>query len=172
MTIAAPKKSRRYLEEEWLPLLGQHAPVLDIGKASYTEHYPQLIGAAAYVSVDREESKRPELVADATAPGFVALARARYPEYGAVIFNGLIGYGIDSLEAIERALGAFWQLLRGGGHLLVGWNEREILRGDLVPRLGALGFQQQLIRGVAVFEPEETEGFEHLQHHYMHWKKP
>jgi hypothetical protein len=159
MSIPAPKKSRVYLEEEWLPFLGQHPPVLDIGKAVYTAHYPRLAGGAAYVSVDRDAQKQPDLVADATAPGFVELARARHAAYGAVIFNGLIGYGIDSLEAIEASFRAFHALLRGGGHLLVGWNEREVRRGDLTPRLGALGFTLVPIRGVEVFEPEETAGF-------------
>lgn len=172
MNVPAPKKSRRYLEEEWLPFLGQHPPVLDIGKAVYTAHYPALAGAAAYVSVDRDAQKAPDLVADVAAPGFVELARTRHPAYGAVIFNGLIGYGIDSLEEIEAGLRAFHALLRAGGHLLVGWNEREVTRADLVPRLRGLGFEQQRIRGQEVFEPVETEGFEHLQHHYMHWIRP
>lgn len=175
MNVPAPKRSRVYLEEEWLPFLGQHPPVLDIGKAVYTAHYPSLAslaGTGAYVSVDRDAQKDPDLVADAAAPGFVELARARHAAYGAVIFNGLIGYGIDSLEEIERSLRAFHELLRSGGQLLVGWNEREVFRADLVPRLRGLGFAQQRIRGLEVFEPVETEGFEHLQHHYMHWIKP
>lgn len=172
MSEPGPKKSRVYLEETWLPFLGGHPPVLDIGKAGYTAHYPALANAAAYVTVDRDAQKGPDLVADVTAPGFVELARARHPAYGSAIFNGLIGYGIDSLAQIEASLQSLHALLRAGGHLLVGWNERDVLRLELIPLLQRLGFQLQLIQGLEVFEPAETEGFEHLQHHYMHWIKP
>ena len=171
MATPTPKRSRVYLEEVWLPYLGQFPPVLDVGKASITAHYPRLFGTDQYVSVDVEPRKAPDLVADVTTPEFVDQARARHPTYGSILFNGLIGYGIDSLAAVEVSLRHFHLLLRTGGHLLIGWNEWDIDRHALGEVLRRQGFENLPIQGMEVFAPEETPGFEHLQHHYTHWRK-
>ncbi len=165
------KRSRVYLEEHWLPRLGEHAPVLDIGKRDYTEHYPRLAGTDRYVTVDLDEAQRPDLVADVAAPDFVRLASARHPTYGAILFNGMIGYGIDTPATLAASLGNLATLLREGGLLLVGWNEREVERPQLFAALQQLALRNRPIDGHAVFEPEETPGYEYLRHHYTCWQR-
>lgn len=165
------KRSRVYLEEVWLPRLGASPPLLDVGKAEYTAHYAALTRTAQYVTADIDPARAPDIVADVTAPAFVALAQARYPEYGTIVFNGVIGYGVDTLAQVEASLRHFHLLLRRGGQLLIGWNEWSIDREMLAGALRALGFENVLIDGEVVLEPAETAGYEHLKHHYTHWQK-
>jgi hypothetical protein len=165
------KLSRVYLEEEWLPFLGEHAPVLDVGKADYTAHYMALARTEQYVTVDIDAGKGPDIVADVTTPAFVERALARYPKYGSVLFNGVIGYGVDSVEQVEASVRHFHMLLRPRGHLLIGWNEWDIDRHDVRRILGRNGFENVGIHGLEVAEPIETEGYGHVKHRYTHWQK-
>lgn len=165
------KRSRVYLEQHWLPRMGEHAPVLDIGKRDYTAHYPRLAGTERYVSVDIDESQRPDIVADVTSPTLVRLAAACYPAYGGILFNGMIGYGVDTPAALAASLHNLASLLREGGLLLVGWNERDVSRQQLFEVLHRTGLALRSVEGHEVFEPEETPGYEYLRHHYTCWQR-
>jgi hypothetical protein len=165
------KRSRVYLEEVWLPRLGARPPVLDIGKADYTAHYGELVQTAQYVTVDIDAARAPDIVADVTSPAFVAQAREHHAEYGTIVFNGVIGYGIDAPGQVEASLRHFHLLLRRGGQLLIGWNEWSIDREMLAGALRGQGFENLPIEGEEVFEPVETEGYERLKHRYTCWQK-
>ena len=46
--------------------------------------------------------------------------------FDAVVCNGVLGYGVDSPEQQQRALGALAAIVRPGGLLLLGWNTDKI----------------------------------------------
>lgn len=46
--------------------------------------------------------------------------------FDAIICNGVLGYGADSLDQQRRALAAMAAILRPGGRLLLGWNTDKI----------------------------------------------
>lgn len=46
--------------------------------------------------------------------------------FDAVVCNGVLGYGVDSPEQQQRALGALAAIVRPGGRLLLGWNTDKI----------------------------------------------
>lgn len=165
------KRSRAYLEQEWLPFLGRHAPVLDVGKAAETSHYRALVGTDRYVTIDVDAATGPDIVADITTPDVVALARQRHREYGSILFNGVVGYGVDAPAQLDAAARHFHELLGPGGHLLVGWNEWEIDRAMLFEILIRHEFENLPIARQPVVAPPETEGYEHLKHRYTHWRK-
>lgn len=165
------KLSRVYLEEVWLPRLGASPPLLDVGRADYTVHYATLARARDYVTVDVDPARGADLVADVTSPSFVERARALHPEYGTVLFNGVVGYGVNDLAGVVASVRHFHALLRRGGELLVGWNEWDIDRTMMVRALAGAGFENVPIDGHAVFEPPETPGYERLRHRYTHWRK-
>jgi hypothetical protein len=169
---ARVKLSRSYLERVWLPRLGAEPPVLDVGKADYTAHYAKLAGTSRYVTVDIDPGSSPDIVADATSPEFVAQARKRHAEYGSILFNGVLGFGVNTEAGARLCLRHFRELLRPGGLLFIGWNEWKIGRGALAAELHELGFERVPIEGQEVFTPEETEGYEHLHHRYMLWRSP
>lgn len=166
------KQSRAYLERTWLPRLGAHPPVLDIGKRAYTADYAGWTGTSDYLSVDRDPEQSPDIIADVTRPEFVELARARREAYGAILCNGVIGHGVDSPAQVRACTRHFAALLRPEGRLLVGWNEWTIDRGTLFAALTDAGLRNHPIEGRAVFEPEESPGYEYLRHYYTLWLRP
>ena len=46
--------------------------------------------------------------------------------FDAVVCNGVLGYGVDSPEQQQHALGALAAIVRPGGRLLLGWNTDKI----------------------------------------------
>lgn len=46
--------------------------------------------------------------------------------FDAVVCNGVLGYGVDSVDQQRRALDALAAVLRPGGRLLLGWNTDKI----------------------------------------------
>jgi hypothetical protein len=46
--------------------------------------------------------------------------------FDAVICNGVLGYGVNSVEQQKMALGAMAAVLSPGGGLLLGWNTDKI----------------------------------------------
>ncbi|MFC7378907.1 class I SAM-dependent methyltransferase [Brevundimonas sp. GCM10030266] len=46
--------------------------------------------------------------------------------FDAVICNGVLGFGVDEVEAQRRAFAAMAAILRPGGRLLLGWNNDKI----------------------------------------------
>lgn len=46
--------------------------------------------------------------------------------FDAIICNGVLGYGADSVDQQQRALAAMAAILRPGGRLLLGWNTDKI----------------------------------------------
>ena len=46
--------------------------------------------------------------------------------FDAIVCNGVLGYGVDSVDQQRRALDAMAAILRPGGRLLLGWNTDKI----------------------------------------------
>lgn len=163
--------SRVYLEERVLPFLGQHPPVLDIGHFKDLDHYKYLVGTKQYVTVDIRRSKTgPTIRCNCTYPELVLLARKHYVEYGSILLNGVIGFGVNTKYDLDATFQNFYELLRPGGHLLIGWNESKIAVCDLFEHLERAGFENQLIEGSTVYEPPGER--ESMRHRYTHWFKP
>lgn len=131
------RPARQYLES-LLPELTP--PVLDVGVKKYTEHFRSLI-QPPYVTVDRVERRNPTIVADVLEPTFLEVAGKL--RYGSVLFNGMIGFGVDTPESILVAFRAFHCLLETKGTLLVGWNEEFISREELAVLLRQAGFLEE-----------------------------
>lgn len=151
-------KSRRYLEDDILPWINQYPPVMDVGVRDYVETYRHRI--QQYVSVDRDATRKADILADVTTDEFVEQALSRYNYYGSILFNGVIGFGISSKAHIWASVGNFAKLLASGGHLVIGWNEGAIGREPLSLILLKHDFEQER-------EPIELE----KTHTYMFWRR-
>jgi SAM-dependent methyltransferase len=120
---------RRYLERKILPWLaresGPQPHILSIGCQVMTAHYERLLArrGAHYstVDIDPEASRfgaRHHLVKSVTD-----LAPPDFPTpVDAVLFNGVIGWGLDEPKDLEAAFAALAALLQPGSHLILGWN--------------------------------------------------
>lgn len=122
-------RDRRLLEDV---ILAHHArrieaiAVLSIGTHRATRHYETLLRGHRYVTLDRDPamaafgSSQQHLVG-----GVEDVAGAlRAESFDLVVFNGVIGWGLDDAEAADRALRHLHRVLKPGGELVVGWNDR------------------------------------------------
>lgn len=118
---------RRYLERHILPWLVAHSGphIVSIGCRAYTVHYEAMVerlgGDFATVDLDPEAGRHGakrhvvKSVTDLTASDFPA-------GVDGILFNGVIGWGLDGPDQIDRAFGVLSGLLRPGSLLVVGWN--------------------------------------------------
>lgn len=159
---------REYLEQVWLPRLGARPPVLDIGVKFYTAHYRRLVVTPDYITVDKESTQYPDVVADIYDPSFKSLVTARYPLYRSVLFNGMIGFGVFTPKELAVVMKTLLEIMESGGQMLIGWNEPNLSRKDLFRVMNEVGFDNLPIEGLAVCEPPKNPS----RHFYTHWRKP
>lgn len=98
--------------------------VLFAGVEVYTWHYKYLLAGKDFHTIDWDASKKRYGNGKAHVIGSVCDLERLYAEgeFDAVIFNGLVGYGLDSAADVDRALTAAHTVLRDGGILIIGWN--------------------------------------------------
>ncbi|HVS51228.1 MAG TPA: hypothetical protein VHD62_02640 [Opitutaceae bacterium] len=126
---------RRVLERTILPRLAQAHPqghVLFVGVKFYTRDYPRIFPQGNLVTLDRDprvsRHGAREHIVDRLENVAVHAGRRRF---AAVVVNGVIGWGIDTLDAAEAAIAACAENLVDGGWLIVGVNERRPTTPDL-----------------------------------------
>lgn len=147
------RSSRQYLKQVILPLLAFHQPVLDVGIRSYNKHHKTYFDD--YVSVDIQD-RGVSFVADVTDPKFRGQALSKFPSYGSVLFNGMIGYGINTKDDLEKSLTNFREILRPHGLLVIGWNENLMSRSTLM-NLAERHFKIVLMDGNLVHDTHDVE---------------
>jgi SAM-dependent methyltransferase len=119
---------RRLLENEILPTLAADPEiqrVLSVGVAWYTARYPDLLPGKSYTTLD-VDPERASLAGDRHVVGDVRDLERHFDArhvFDAVLMNGVIGYGLDMHDDVDRALRACAARLRPGGTLVIGINE-------------------------------------------------
>jgi hypothetical protein len=118
---------RRFMEVEIFPWLARSGVthLLSIGCQVYTAHYERVLGRYGIQLTTSEiepEAKRfgakRHLTADVTQ-----LMPSDFPQlFDAVLFNGVIGHGLDSQPGIDDGLAALVALMRPRAPLICGWN--------------------------------------------------
>jgi hypothetical protein len=154
--IASP--DRTVLEEIVLPYFGRQAGfqrVLFVGCSAYTQGYEALFQHKEYWTIDYQPMKR-QYGATRHIVGSITDLQRHVPlaYFQAIIMNGVIGFGLDAVADIERALEACFEALEHGGILVLGWNDQT---RRMPVELDAL----QALRRFAAhpFEPLQTAHF-------------
>lgn len=120
---------RLVLEDEILGYFagqGDVRRVLDVGTAWFTRFYHRLLPEAEYWTIERY----PEL-AKYGAPKHKAISLLEVGEhfepasFDLVVCNGVFGWGLDDPDEIASALKIVASSLRGGGVLVVGWDDND-----------------------------------------------
>lgn len=122
---------RKLLAEAYLPAFAAAGgTILWVGCRKYT--------AADYVVLERGGGTVWTTDIDPAAARWGRVPRHRtgdicgadelFPDviFDAIICNGVLGYGVDSVEQQHRALETMARILRPGGRLLLGWNTDKI----------------------------------------------
>jgi hypothetical protein len=166
---------RRLLEDRILPHFAA-APrtlsVLFVGTHWYTRRCEQIFAGHRYRTIDID----PRAARHGSAQGHVTASAAEVAShylagsFDLVVVNGVFGWGLNERTQVEAAARGFFEVLRNGGDLVVGWNDIVGRRPHPVgPTLETTGF----IR--AVFEPlgaqvVDVPGSNH--HRFEFFRKP
>jgi hypothetical protein len=120
-------EDRRILEDTILPAIArsdEYRRVLFIGCDWYTRGYVRLFTGRDYWTLEIDPAKRKYGAKQHILDSAENIAQYFEPDsLDAILCNGVIGWGLNSRDGIERMLEGCWNCLRTGGLLLIGWND-------------------------------------------------
>src|SRR6266516_4176181 len=123
--VSSPDRS--ILEETILPYFGQdkhYQRILFVGCSAYTQWYEKFFENKEYWTIDHKPIKRKYGSQRHIVDNIINLARYfRHNYFHVIIMNGVIGFGLDKPDEIEKALDACFDMLDRGGILMLGWND-------------------------------------------------
>ncbi len=131
------RPSRLFLDREVLPWIAKHhVRVLSVGTAPYAYETERLFrrGREHYTTLERDRSAAVWGARNHIVGSIEDIGRHRPGgHFDCIVFNGVFGFGIDTLEDQRAAIRILHDALAPGGLLVVGWNT------NLLPDLEALG---------------------------------
>lgn len=139
---------RYLLEDVIFPSLRSRSDMqtlLFVGCDTDTAHYPAMFFDRVFITIDVDPAKAgfggPRHIVDSAAnieAHFVS------ESLDAVICNGVVGWGLDRAEDIDKMAEASFACLRPGGILMVGWNDTPPWRPPPLETIEALNRFQPL----------------------------
>lgn len=128
--MAAPMltEDRRVLEQIIFPHYANNSrihTVLFVGCDSYTAHYGRRYFAGHnYWTLDPDATRRRFAAKQHVTARLQDVGRY-FPHafFDLIVFNGVYGWGLDSVQDCEAALSQCHRCLGDGGHLIIGWND-------------------------------------------------
>ena len=146
---ALKSPDRRFLEDGIITkLLADHRyqRILFAGVEIYTWHYRHLLHDREFHTIEKDPNKSHYGNKGKHTLGSVCELEMHYGpgQFDVVLFNGLIGYGLDSAPDVEQALSSAYEVLADGGLLIIGWNNTpdhlRFVLGDLPSYRRYVGF--------------------------------
>jgi SAM-dependent methyltransferase len=122
---------RKLLREAYLPAFsGMGGRILWVGCRDYTTTYYTVLesqGAEVWTT-DIDPALKRWGLADRHRTGDICFADQLFSDmtFDTVIYNGILGYGVDSEPMQKQSIIALSRIIKPGGHLLVGWNTNKI----------------------------------------------
>lgn len=120
---------RRLLEHAILPVLG-HEPgvdrVLSVGVAWYTQEYERITAVKTFLTLDHDPARASFGAPGRHVVGELVDLESVFPAsepFDAIVMNGVIGFGLNTAEDVQRGLRACAARLRPQGTLVLGINE-------------------------------------------------
>lgn len=161
---------RVFLERSIIPnLLTRHFPrVLSVGVEQYTRHHPRAFSTTGTelwtIDIDPYHARWGAPAGRHVVGDVCELGRHFAPmSFDAVIFNGVIGFGVDDEASADASIVNIASTMKPGGLLVLGWN---VGRGVDPTHLAALGTLFRRADDTAVPShveiPHSTHVFEHL----------
>jgi hypothetical protein len=98
--------------------------VLFVGCAAYTQQYKEIFREKEYWTIDPKRVKKKYGSERHIVDSIAKIERYITKNYfDVIIMNGVIGFGLNRIGDIERAINACYATLASQGILLVGWND-------------------------------------------------
>ncbi len=120
------KPDRTFLEQQIFGYLASCANVQDIlfaGVEIYTWHYPRLLPGQRLHTIDMNPRLARYGNPGLHTVGSVCTLDQYYSsqQFDVVMYNGLIGFGLNDPAEIQQALAQAYQVLKPGGLFILGW---------------------------------------------------
>jgi SAM-dependent methyltransferase len=120
-------EDRKILEDIILPAIArwpEYRRILFIGCDWYTRGYQRVFADRDYWTMEIDPSKSKYGARQHIVDSAENLANHFKPNsLDFIVCNGVIGWGLDDRDGIERMLASCWRCLRDKGVLLIGWND-------------------------------------------------
>jgi hypothetical protein len=166
---------RRVLEREILPALAadpKNESVLFVGVQWYTARYPEIFEPRDRLSTIDMKPELAEFGAANHVVGDVCELEKAFPDktFDAIVMNGVIGFGLNAPDGIDRALAACAKKLRAGGILILGINENKPTYVD--PKsVASAGLFEPCCLGKWDERVEVEVPFRERSHTFLFWRK-
>ena len=139
MSARRQTEDRRVLEQVILPAYAHRADirrVLFVGCAAYTQPYANLFAHCEYWTIDPAAQRARYGSRHHIVDRLENLGRHVAADYfDLIVCNGVLGWGLDNVNAADAAFAACHQHLRCGGELVLGWNDvaprNRVVPGDV-----------------------------------------
>jgi SAM-dependent methyltransferase len=122
-----PSEDRSVLECVIMPfyqLSPAYQSIVFVGTDWYTHGYTRMFARKDYTTIDPKPEQARYGAEQHIIDEVGNIEQYMQPGSLDVVFlNGVIGWGLNTLDEAERAFAACHSCLRKGGHLMVGWND-------------------------------------------------
>ena len=122
-----PSEDRTILQCRIIPhyqLSDAHTSILFVGSDWYTEGYNRMFEHKNYTTIDADPARARYGARQHIVDSVTHLDRHVAPgSLDAIFFNGIIGWGLDTIADADAAFAACHRGLRPGGDLMIGWND-------------------------------------------------
>lgn len=165
---------RRLLEDVILPSLDRDpaiAKALLVGCAWYTRHYPTLLPATDVVTMEIDPAKAAFGGERHIVANMADITSHLGPDsLDVVVCNGVLGWGLNADDAVEKAFAGAVECLRPGGIFLLGWND--VAPHNACPPHSIAALQNLDAIEVPGLGAHSLVALERNQHCYQAWRKP
>ncbi|MDB4944953.1 MAG: methyltransferase type 11 [Labilithrix sp.] len=165
---------RRVLQRDILGALARDPAVesvLFVGVQWYTARYPESFAGKTFATIDPS----PAVARHGGSPhavGQVQDLAQHFPGqmFDAIVMSGVIGFGLDDPDQVDRALAACAGALRPGGLLVLGINERKPTHVDPRSRPAAEAFEDASFGSLGA-RIDVALPFREKRHTFVFWRK-
>lgn len=121
------RPDRVYLERVLFPELlrnKQYQRILFVGVAWYTLHYANLFRQRDFITIEIDPNEAPYGSTRHIVDSCEKVTEYLEPDsVDVIVFNGIIGFGLNDPAVANNTLSAFYTVLKPGGLFILGWND-------------------------------------------------
>jgi len=151
-------EDREVLERIIFPFMLAHfnpKKILDVGRSSYQKFYNEFFLGRELITIDKNPQKK-NLGSENHIIGDITNIREFIEKetVDLVILNGVIGWGLNKKEDIEKAIFSIFEIMKKNSLMIIGWNDITDLKPVKIENIEALkNFEKYY------FPPLETYNF-------------
>jgi hypothetical protein len=157
-----------------LPLLAAEpgvSSILSVGVAWYTARYADAFAGKRFVTLDVDESRAAFGAREHVTGDCTKLEELFGAPFDVILMNGVIGYGLNEADTVDRALRSCAARLRPGGTLVLGVNEEKPTNVDPRSVAASNAFESRPLGRFTDGRIMVSVPFRERTHTFLFWRK-